>query len=332
MSALLDGIKKKATAADKTLVLPEGNDKRVVTAAGLIAEQKIAKVILLGDATEIKRLCPEVSLKGVRIIDPKTVDTTEHAELLYELRKAKGMTRDDAARLARDEMYFGVLTVKRGEADGMVGGAIHSTGDMLRPGLQIIKTAPGISTVSSCFVMVLCKGSPYGDGGVMVFGDCAVNPNPTAAQLADIAIASARSAKTIAAIGEPRVAMLSFSTKGSASHELADKVIEATKIAKSLAPELVIDGELQLDAAIVESVGRLKAPQSPVAGRANVLIFPDLQSGNIGYKLVERLAAAEAVGPICQGFNKPLNDLSRGCSVEDVVNVAAITVLQACES
>ncbi len=329
MSTLLEEIKKKAIKQQKTIVLPEGNDLRVVKAARIITDEKIAKVILLGDEKEIKKLCPEFNSDGIVIRNPKTEDVSEYAKVLYELRKNKGMELAKAEQLCRDEMYFGVMLVKCGEADGMVGGAIHSTGDMLRPGLQIIKTAPGISTVSSCFVMVLPDGCGYGDNGVMIFGDCAVNPNPTAAQLADIAVASADSAKRIAGIKEPKVAMLSFSTMGSASHELVDKVKEATALAKSLAPDVMIDGELQLDAAIVERVGKLKAPNSPVAGKANVLIFPDLQAGNIGYKLVERLAGAEAVGPICQGFNKPLNDLSRGCCVEDVVNVTAITVMQA---
>ncbi len=329
MGTLLEEIKKKAVKAQKTIVLPEGNDLRVVKAARIITDEKIAKVILLGDEKEIKKLCPDFNSDGIIIRNPKTEDVSEYANILYELRKNKGMELAKAEQLCRDEMYFGVMLVKCGEADGMVGGAIHSTGDMLRPGLQIIKTAPGISTVSSCFVMVLPKGCEYGDNGVMIFGDCAVNPNPTAAQLADIAVASADSAKRIAGIKEPKVAMLSFSTMGSASHELVDKVKEATALAKSLAPDVMIDGELQLDAAIVERVGKLKAPNSPVAGKANVLIFPDLQAGNIGYKLVERLAGAEAVGPICQGFNKPLNDLSRGCCVEDVVNVTAITVMQA---
>ncbi len=328
MAALLESIRREAKKAYKHIVLAEGEEERIIVAASRIADMQMAKLTLIGDEKKIAAKCPDVDLTGVEIFNPKSRDLSKYADLLYELRKAKGMERAEAEELAHNPLYLGVLMVKAGEADGMVAGSVNSTGDVLRPALQIIKTAQGIKTVSSCFIMVLPEFSKYGENGVMVFGDCAVNPNPTAEQLADIAIASAASAKNIAGI-HPKVAMLSFSTMGSAKHELVDKVTEAVKIAKKAAPELELDGELQLDAAIVESVAKLKAPKSKVAGHANVLIFPDLQAGNIGYKLVQRLAGAEAVGPICQGFNKPVNDLSRGCSADDVVNVVAMTALQA---
>lgn len=330
MSKLMDSIKEKAKRAAKHIVLSEGEEERIIRAAGEITKQKIARITLLGDAAKIAALCPDVDLTGVTIINPVTSEKLPfYTNMLYEARKNKGMTEEQAKALAQDVMYFGVLMVKAGDADGMVGGAVHSTGDLLRPGLQIIKTAPGISTVSSCFIMCLREGekAAYGEGGVLVFGDCAVNPDPDADQLAAIAVSTAESAAKLAGI-QPKVAMLSFSTKGSAKHEHVDKVKEATKKAHELAPALALDGELQADAALVASVGELKAPGSSVAGHANVLVFPDLAAGNIGYKLVQRLAGAEAIGPICQGFAKPINDLSRGCNVEDVVCMAAITALQ----
>ena len=324
--SLLQEIREKAKLKNKCIVLAEGEEDRIIRAAEEIVEQKIARLILIGNKDVILSKAQK-SLDGVTIIDPKTEDLTEYSNLLYELRKAKGMTMEQAVELAKKPLYLGVLLVKAGKADGMVAGSVNSTGDTLRPALQIIKTAPGIKTVSSCFIMVLPEGCKYGENGIMVFGDCAVNINPAAQQLADIAIASAQSAVSIAGI-DPKVAMLSFSTKGSAKHEYVDKVVEATKIVKELAPDLKVDGELQFDAAVVESVASLKAPGSDIAGHANVMIFPDIQAGNIGYNLVQRLAGAEAVGPICQGFNMPVNDLSRGCSSEDVVNVTAMTVLQ----
>ena len=331
MNDLLTSVREKAKSLKKTIVLAEGEEPRIITAAVKIQAEGIAKVVLLGNPETIKAKCPGVDLNGINVIDITATNVEPYAELLYELRKAKGMDMETARKLAHNPLYFGVLMVKRGEADGMVAGSINATGDVLRPALQIIKTAPGIKTVSSCFIMVLDKNSKYGENGVMVFGDCAVNPNPDANQLADIAAASADTAVAIAGI-TPKVALLSFSTKGSAKHELVDKVTSALEIVKAARPDLAVDGELQADAALVPTVADLKAPGSTVAGKANVLIFPDLQAGNIGYKLVQRLAGAEAIGPICQGFNRPVNDLSRGCSSEDVVNVVAMTALQSAMS
>ncbi len=327
MSDLLNSVRSKAKELKKTIVLAEGEEPRIITAAAKVHSEGIANIVLIGDPSVIAAKCPDADLKGVKIVDLNKTDIEPYATLLYELRKAKGMDMDTARKLAKDPLYFGVLMVKRGEADGMVAGAINATGDVLRPALQIIKTAPGIKTVSSCFIMVLDSNCKYGEKGVMVFGDCAVNPDPDSQQLADIAIASAATAKAIADI-TPRVALLSYSTKGSAKGELVSKVTAALDIVKTARPDIQIDGELQADAALVTTVADLKAPGSTVAGKANVLIFPDLQAGNIGYKLVQRLAGAEAIGPICQGFNKPVNDLSRGCSSEDVVNVVAMTALQ----
>ncbi|MCM1367355.1 MAG: phosphate acetyltransferase [Roseburia sp.] len=327
MNDLLQTIRQKAKSLKKTIVLAEGEEPRIITAAVKAQTEGIADIVLIGSPKVIAQKCPDADLGKIKVVDLNSVDTEPYAALLYELRKAKGMDMDTARKLVKDPLYFGVLMVKRGEADGMVAGSVNATGDVLRPALQIIKTAPGIKTVSSCFIMALDKHSKYGENGVLVFGDCAVNPNPDAQQLADIAVASANTAVAIAGIS-PKVALLSYSTKGSAKGELVDKVKQALELVKAAKPELNIDGELQADAALVPTVADLKAPGSTVAGKANVLIFPDLQAGNIGYKLVQRLAGAEAIGPICQGFNKPVNDLSRGCSSEDVVNVVAMTVLQ----
>jgi len=328
--AIIDKIKAKARADVKRIVLPEGEEPRTIRAAAKILEDGLASLTMLGNPEKIKAMAHEagVCVCAADIIDPAASEkAAEYAAALYEIRKAKGMTEEQAAKLVADPMYYGVMMVKTGDADGLVSGAIHSTGDMLRPALQIIKSKPGMKTVSSCFLME-CPDKTYGDDGIMIFADCAVIPNPTADELANIAIGAADSARALAGI-EPRVAMLSFSTKGSAKHENVTKVQEATAKAKEMDPELMIDGELQADAALVESVGQLKSPGSAVAGKANVLVFPDLQAGNIGYKLVQRLAGAEAYGPILQGIAKPCNDLSRGCSVEDIVATVAITACQA---
>lgn len=328
--SLIDDIRQQARSNQKHILLPEGTEPRTLQAAALIRDQSIAKLTLLGDADKIQDAAKNLSvnLEGIGIVDPeKSEDFDLYCEQYYTMRKDKGVTLEKAQATMKDTLFFACMMVNEGKADGMVAGAINTTGNTLRPGLQIIKMKKGTSVVSSCFIMDLHK-SGYGENGILIFGDCAVNPVPTAEQLAHIAISSARTGRALAGIN-PRVAMLSFSTKGSAKHELVDKVTEATKIAQELAPDLLIDGELQADAALVESVGKFKSPDSPVAGKANVLIFPDLQSGNIGYKLVQRLAGAQATGPICQGFRKPINDLSRGCSVEDIVSVVAITAVQA---
>lgn len=326
----MNEIFKKAQSNVKRIALPEGEEERTLIASQKIKEVSVADVVLVGNKETIVAKAAElgVNLEGIEIVDPATSPKkAAYVEGFYELRKSKGMTIEKAEKVISDPLYFATMMVKTGDADGMVSGAIHTTGDLLRPGLQIIKTAPGISTVSSTFVM-LVPNCEFGQEGMLLFSDCAVNPNPTAEQLAAIAISTADTAKALCNM-EPRVAMLSFSTMGSAEHELVDKVREATRIAKELRPDLMIDGEIQLDAAIVKKVGELKAPNSPVAGKANVLIFPDLQAGNIGYKLVQRFAHAEAIGPVCQGFAKPINDLSRGCSVDDIVNVVALTAVQA---
>lgn len=333
MSKLMDDIFTKATKLYKHIVLAEGEEDRIIVAAKKIVDSKIAKLTLLGNVNVIKEKLGS-GYDSINIIDPNSSEKAEeYAKLLVELRKKKGMTMEKAQELVKNNLYYGALMLKNNDADGMVAGAINSTGNVLRPALQIIKTKAGVKTVSSCFVMNMpenTEASKYGSNGVLVFADCAVNPCPTAEQLVDIAVASANTAKQIAGIKDPKIALLSFSTKGSAKHELVDKVATAAKLIKESAPELKCDGELQADAALVDSVGKLKAPNSSIAGQANILVFPDLQAGNIGYKLVQRLAGAEAIGPICQGFAKPVNDLSRGCNSDDVVGVVAMTAIQ-CE-
>ena len=324
---LMKQIWESAKNNRKKIVLPEGDEERTLVASQRIKEEGLADVYLVGSEQVIREKAEAlgVNLEGVNIVDPETSDKLDtYINEFYELRKAKGMTVEKAGKIVRDPLYFGTMMVKMGDADGMVSGAVHTTGDLLRPGLQIIKTAPGVSVVSSFFIMMV-PGSQYGEGGMLLFSDCAVNPNPNADQ---IAIATADTAKNLCKM-DPKVAMLSFSTMGSADHDLVTKVRVATEKAKELRPDLDIDGELQLDAAIVGKVASQKAPNSKVAGNANVLVFPDLQAGNIGYKLVQRFANAEAIGPVCQGFAKPINDLSRGCSSEDIVNVVAITAVQA---
>lgn len=328
---LLEKIKANAKKQCKRIVLPEGTEERTIKAADEIISEGIAKIILIGNPDEIKSLSQKFNLKHIAeatIVDPMNhAKKEQYADLLVELRKSKGMTKEEAMKLVVNPLYLATLMIKSGDADGEVAGAKNATGDVLRPAFQIVKTLPGMSVVSGAFLM-LTNNPAFGDDGLMVFADCAVHPNPTASELAEIAVATARTAKAIAKI-EPRVAMLSFSTKGSAKNEMVDKVVEATKLAKEMAPDIMIDGELQADAAIVPSVGASKAPGSPVAGKANVLVFPTLEVGNISYKLVQRIAGVEAVGPILQGMAAPINDLSRGCSISDIVNLVAITVNQA---
>lgn len=331
--SFIDGIKERAKQDIKTIVLPESNDTRVLKAVEQILKEEFADVILIGNKNEISKIAKEnnINISNVKIIDPLKSDKfSKYANDFYELRKAKGMTLDKAKEIMQDNVYFGMMMVKEGDSDGLVSGACHSTADTLRPALQILKTAPGTKLVSAFFLMVV-PDCEYGENGAFIFGDCGLNEYPDADALSEIAISSAKSFKQLVG-STPRVAMLSYSTYGSAHSPLADKVIDATSILKEKAPDLIVDGELQLDAAIVPEIAMSKAPGSPVAGMANTLIFPDLDAGNIGYKLVQRLAKAEAYGPLCQGISRPVNDLSRGCCAEDIVGVVAITAVQAQEA
>ncbi len=330
--SMIEHVWNKARLNVKRIALPEGAEPRTVQAAARVRDEGLARPVLLGDPKEIASAAEKTgtNISGIDIVNPAdSPKAGDYANALYELRKAKGLSREDAALLTADPMYYGMLMVKLGDADGLVSGAVHTTGDMLRPALQIIKTKPGISVVSSSFLMN-CPNRSLGQDGLLVYADCVVVPCPTAEELAQIAVSAADTARVLCGIEEPRVAMLSFSTKGSAKHELVEKVQKATALAHELAPDLLLDGEMQFDAALVPEVGMSKAPGSPVAGRANVLIFPDLQAGNIGYKITQRIGGAECYA-VLQGLARPCNDLSRGCSVQDIVNTIALTAVQAGE-
>lgn len=334
--ALIDNIIARAKSNRQRIVLPESLEERTITAADKALADEIADIILIGNKDEILALADKLGLRNIgkaTIIDPATSEKTpEYINLLYELRKKKGMTIEQAEALVKtNPLYFGCLIIKSGDADGQISGALSTTGDTLRPALQIIKCAPGISCVSGAMLLIT-QTPQYGEEGVLVMGDVAVTPVPDAAQLAQIAVCTAQTAKSVAGFADPRVAMLSFSTKGSAKHEVVDKVVEATRLAKELAPDLKIEGELQADAALVPSVGQKKAPGSEIAGHANVLVAPCLEVGNIAYKLVQRLGNADAIGPILQGIARPVNDLSRGCSVDDIYKMVAITACQAMDA
>ncbi len=328
--SVLDRVREKARKDLRKIVFPEGDEKRTVQAAAILKKEGLVEPVLLGSEESIRKMAEETGsdLQGITCVDPLTSEkAASYAAALYALRKAKGVSEEDAKQLVQDVMYYGMMMVKLGDADGLVSGAVHTTGDMLRPALQLIKTKPGIRTVSSSFLMD-CPNKSLGDDGLLIYADGVVVPNPTAEELAEIAVTAADTAHDLCGVEVPKVALLSFSTKGSAKHELVNKVQQAVEIAHRLRPDLLLDGEMQFDAAIVPEVGASKAPGSPVAGQANVLIFPDLQAGNIGYKITQRIGGAEAFA-VLQGLAKPCNDLSRGCSVEDIVNTAVSTAVQA---
>lgn len=332
---LVQQIIERAKSNKQRIVLPEATEERTLTAADMVLRDDIADIILIGNPDEVHALADKLGLKNIdkaTLIDPENnPKSEEYAALLAELRKKKGMTIEQARELVKNPLYLGCMIIKTGDADGQISGALSTTGETLRPALQIIKTAPGITCVSGAMLLIT-KKPEYGENGVLVVGDVAVTPMPDANQLAQIAVCTAQTAKSVAGFTDPRVAMLSFSTKGSATHEVCDKVIEATRLAKELDPALKIDGELQADAALVPSVGAKKAPGSDIAGKANTLVFPCLEVGNIAYKLVQRLGDAEAIGPILQGIARPVNDLSRGCSVDDIYKLVAITACQAMDA
>jgi len=333
MEPLFEKLKGNAVASKQRIVLPESLEGRTLTAADRVIGEGIADIVLIGDRGQILAKAGELGLKNIdkaAVVNPDDARAMEpYAELLYELRKAKGMTLEQAQAKVKDPLYLGCLLIKHGDADGQVAGAMNTTGNVLRAAFQVLKTAPGIKSVSGAFIMLLPEGSPYGENGVMVFADCAVLPDPDAQQLAQIAVCADQTARALGGMSDPKIAMLSFSTKGSASHERVDKVVEATRLAREMNPDLKIDGELQADAAIVPSVGASKALGSEIAGHANVLVFPDLGVGNIAYKLVQRLAGAKAVGPVLQGLAAPVNDLSRGCNDDDIYRTIILTCNQA---